>query len=85
MVNMKTKTNKGEKMSVMNEVGKTLKLPKKEYRVEIKALFIVDVEANSPEEAKKKVSEYKHIGNSSDDGAFFYEPYDWKNAEVEEN
>ncbi len=56
---------------------------KKEYRVEIKSLFIVDVEANSPEEAKKKVSEYKHIGKCCDGGAFFYERYDWNKAEVE--
>ena len=58
---------------------------KKEYRVEIQSLFVVDVEATSPEEAKKKVSEYKHIGNSSDDGAFFYERYDLNKAEVAEN
>ena len=61
------------------------KMPKekKEYRVEIKSLFIVDVEATSPEEARKQVSEARHIGSSSGDGAFFYEHYDWQNAQVE--
>ena len=58
---------------------------KKEYRVEINSLFIKDVEASSPEEAKKKVKQEIHIGSSSNDGAFFYEPYDWRNAKVEEN
>ena len=57
----------------------------KEYRVEINSLFIKDVEASSPEEAKKKVEQEIHIGRSSGDGAFFYEPYDWRNAKVEEN
>ena len=57
----------------------------KEYRVEIKALYIKDVTASSVEDAKKKVKEYLHKGNSSEEGAFFYESYDWKNAKVEEN
>jgi len=57
----------------------------KEYRVEINSLFIKDVEASSPEEAKKKVEQEIHTGSSSGDGAFFYEPYDWRNAKVEEN
>ena len=35
--------------------------------------------------AKKKVEQEIHIGSSSNDGAFFYEPYDWRNAKVEEN
>jgi|TARA_R100001530_G_scaffold85191_1_gene59358 hypothetical protein len=58
---------------------------KKEYRIEIQSLFVVDVEATSKEEAKKKVREYQHIGSSSDGGAFFYERYDWDKAEVEAN
>ena len=53
--------------------------------MEINSLFIKDVEASSPEEAKKKVEQEIHIGSSSNDGAFFYEPYDWRNAKVEEN
>ena len=57
----------------------------KEYRVEIKALYIKDVTASSVEDAKKKVKEYLHKGNSSEEGAFFYESYDWQNAKVEEN
>ena len=57
----------------------------KEYRVEIKALYIKDVTASSVADAKKKVKEYLHKGNSSEEGAFFYESYDWKNAKVEEN
>ena len=59
---------------------------KKEYRVEIKSLFIVDVEASSPEEAKRLVKVSENRGNCFDGtGAFFYEPYDWRNAKVEEN
>jgi len=57
----------------------------KEYRVEIKALYIKDVTASSVADAKKKVKEYLHKGNSSEEGAFFYESYDWQNAKVEEN
>ena len=56
----------------------------KEYRVEIKALYIKDVTASSVADAKKKVKEYLHKGNSSEEGAFFYESYDWQNAKVEE-
>jgi|TARA_R100000152_G_C6596587_1_gene55177 hypothetical protein len=77
---------------------KTMK-EKKEYRVEIKSLFIVDVEASSPEEAKRLVKMSAHRGNcfggvgnydadrntDNGNGAFFYEPYDWQNAKVEEN
>ena len=72
---------------------------KKEYRVEIKSLFIVDVEASSPEEAKRLVKMSAHRGNcfggvgnydadrntDNGNGAFFYEPCDWQNAKVEEN
>ena len=57
----------------------------KEYRVEIKALYVKDVTASSVADAKKKVKEYLHKGNSSEEGAFFYESYDWQNAKVEEN
>ena len=72
---------------------------KKEYRVEIQSLFIIDVEANSPEEAKRLVKTSSHRGNcfggvgnydtntNSDNGngAFFYESCDWKKANIEEN
>ena len=57
----------------------------KEYRVEIKALYVKDVTASSVADAKKKVKEYLHKGNSWEEGAFFYESYDWQNAKVEEN
>lgn len=57
---------------------------KKEYRVEIKSLYVQDVEASSPEDAKEKVQKYLHKGNIYQEGAFFYENYDWKNAKVEE-
>ena len=57
----------------------------KEYKVEIKALYVKDVTASSVADAKKKVKEYLHKGNSSEEGAFFYESYDWQNAKVEEN
>ena len=56
----------------------------KEYKVEIKALYVKDVTASSVADAKKKVKEYLHKGNSSEEGAFFYESYDWQNAKVEE-
>jgi len=59
---------------------------KKEYRVEINSLFIIDVEASSPEEAKRLVKASDYRGSCYDStGAFFYEPYDWRNAKIEEN
>ena len=67
-----------------NQRGNMTHNVKKEYRVEIKSLYVQDVEASSPEDAKRKVREYLHKGNSSEEGAFFYETYDWKNAKVEE-
>ena len=71
---------------------------KKEYRVEIQSLFIIDVEATSKEEAKRLVKVSEHRGNcfggvgnlqgrssSNGNGAFFYESCDWQKANVEEN
>ena len=58
---------------------------KKEYRVEIKSLYTKDVEASSPEEAKKKVAVHLRVHDRYDTGTFFYEAYDWKRAKVEEN
>ena len=67
-----------------NQRGNMTQNVKKEYRVEIKSLYVQDVEASSPEDAKEKVQKYLHKGNIYQEGAFFYENYDWKNAKVEE-
>ena len=88
-------------VSSMTTNNQREKMPKekKEYRIEIQSIFIVDVEANSPEEAKRLVKASAHRGNcfggvgnydlntngDNGNGAFFYEPCDWEKANVEEN
>ena len=56
----------------------------KEYRVEIDALFIKDVVANSEAEAKVKIEQQLHFGDPLYNGAFFYELSDWKKLKIEE-
>ena len=56
----------------------------KKYRVEIKALYYKDVEADSVEEAKKMVNEHESI-ELNDGGVFFYEPFDYDNAKIKED
>ena len=73
MLNKKTK--QGESMT-------------KTYRVEIKSLFIKDVEANNEQEAKAKMKEIVNsacsIDFSNENGTFFYEEFDFNNATISE-
>tara|TARA_Y100000401_G_scaffold95900_1_gene82786 strand:+ start:512 stop:685 length:174 start_codon:yes stop_codon:yes gene_type:complete len=55
----------------------------KKYRVEIKALYYKDVEADSVEEAKKMVNEHESI-ELNDGGVFFYEPFDYDKLKTRE-
>ena len=55
----------------------------KNYRVEINALYYKDVEATSKKEALKQV-EISKTFNGDNDGTFFYEEFDFKNAKVAE-
>ena len=56
---------------------------KKNYRVEINALFYKDVEATTKKEALKQVSKAKTF-NGDNDGTFFYEEFDFNKAKVAE-
>ena len=73
MLNKKTK--QGETMT-------------KTYRVEIKSLFIKDVEANNEQEAKAKMKEMVNpacsIDFANENGTFFYEEFDFNNATISE-
>ena len=56
------------------------------YRIEIKSLFIKDVEANSKEEAKgiikNSVEPACSFDFANDNGTFFYEEFDFNNAKI---
>jgi hypothetical protein len=60
----------------------------KKYRIEIKSLFIKDVEANNEQEAKAKIKEIVNpacsIDFANDNGTFFYEEFDFNNAKISE-
>jgi hypothetical protein len=51
------------------------------YRIEINALYYKDVEASSKKEALKQVELSKSF-NGDNDGTFFYEEFDFKNAKI---
>jgi hypothetical protein len=51
------------------------------YRIEINALYYKDVEASSKKEALKQVELSKSF-NGDNDGTFFYEESDFKNAKI---
>jgi hypothetical protein len=51
------------------------------YRVEINALYYKDIEASSEKEALKQVDTTKSF-NGDNDGTFFYEEFDFKNAKI---
>ena len=58
----------------------------KTYRIEIKSLFIKDVEANSKEEAKSiiknNVNSACSLELANNNGTFFYEEFDFNNAKI---
>ena len=60
----------------------------KTYRVEIQSLFIKDVEASNKEEAKEIIKNSVNPACSLDfannNGTFFYEEVDFKNAKIRE-
>ena len=60
----------------------------KTYRVEIKSLFIKDVEANNEQEAKSKIKNIVNpacsIDFANNNGTFFYEEFDFNNATITE-
>jgi len=60
----------------------------KTYRVEIQSLFIKDVEASNKEEAqeiiKNSVNPACSLDFANNNGTFFYEEFDFKNAKIRE-
>ena len=60
----------------------------KTYKIEIKSLFIKDVEANNEQEAKSKIKNIVNpacsIDFANNNGTFFYEEFDFNNAKISE-